>query len=110
MKQGKCCAGAQGAPELSPADMPAHGHEAHKAAGEADAAGMATGAHMGPPPGAAFDADGSLTARPGGRPRGRACRRRGRRGGRARRPNRGAALTHTMLLCGVTLLQQFQTS
>jgi len=53
MKQGKCCAGAQGAPELSPADMPAHGHEAHKAAGEADAAGMATGAHMGPPPGAA---------------------------------------------------------
>jgi len=46
--------------------MPAHGHEAHKAAGEADAAGMATGAHMGPPPGAAFDADGSLTAAPGG--------------------------------------------
>ncbi len=50
--------------------MPAHGHEAHKAAGEADAAGMATGAHMGPPPGAAFDADGSLTAAPGGGPAG----------------------------------------
>jgi len=95
MKQGKCRAGAQGAPELSSADMPAHGHEAHKAAGEADAAGMATGAHMGPPPGAAR------------RPRRRARRRRGRRGGRARRPNRGAPLTHTMLLCGVTLLQQF---
>ena len=70
MKQGKCCAGAQGAPELSPADMPAHGHEAHKAAGEADAAGMATGAHMGPPPGAAFDADGRLPAAPGGGPAG----------------------------------------
>jgi hypothetical protein len=50
--------------------MPSHGHEAHKAAGEADASGMATGAHMGPPPGSAFDADGSLTAAPGGGPAG----------------------------------------
>ena len=54
MKQGKCCAGAQGAPELSPADMPAHGHEAHKAAGEpvgdAAAAADAPGDLIGVPP------------------------------------------------------------
>lgn len=43
---------------MSPEDLPKHGHEAHKAAGEADAAGMRTGAHMNPPLGAAFDAEG----------------------------------------------------
>jgi len=79
MKQGKCCAGAQGAPELSPADMPAHGHEAHKAAGEADAAGMATGAHMGPAP------------RPGGDPAGRRPPPAARGGGPAGEPVGDAA-------------------
>ena len=48
----------QGEASLSPADLPAHGHEAHKAAGQADAAGMRTGSAMNPPPGMAFDAAG----------------------------------------------------
>lgn len=52
----------QGEAELSPADLPAHGHEAHKAAGEADAAGMSTAAHMNPPPGASFDVGGGESA------------------------------------------------
>ena len=48
----------QGEASLSPADLPAHGHEVHKAAGQADAAGMRTGSAMNPPPGMAFDAAG----------------------------------------------------
>lgn len=48
----------QGEASLSPADLPAHGHEAHKAAGQADAAGMRTGGAMNPPPGMAFDTEG----------------------------------------------------
>ena len=52
------CVRPQGEASLSPADLPAHGHEAHKAAGQAEAAGMRTGSAMNPPPGMAYSADG----------------------------------------------------